>query len=155
MPAFDTPAPPAPPKPKAAPAISAGDRAAVGQGRDRLAIRHADAARAARWLRRAAPLIAPLFVSVEIEQETASTPSGPPEMLPAARDRDLAARAEDRAGRGTDDRLVQPAARRPGRAGRAKRRERDERGSGEQRRARAGRRWLVSKDWLVGDPCAR
>jgi hypothetical protein len=46
----------------------------------------------------AAPLIAPLLVSVVIENATASTPSGPPAMLNGFRDRDRCAVAEDRAG---------------------------------------------------------
>ena len=45
---FDTPAPPAPPeRSEAAAAVSAADRAAVGQGRDRPGVRYARAARAA------------------------------------------------------------------------------------------------------------
>ena len=79
VPAFDTPAPPAPPKPKGPPFPPVIAPLLV-----RVVI---------VWLfdtpmppgalaAPAAALIAPLFVSVEMEQETASTPSGPPEMLP-------------------------------------------------------------------------
>ena len=68
VPAFHTPAPPAPPRiADGRSRRSAADRAAVGQRRDRAGVRHAGAARAASDRAAAPPfppLIAPLLVRV-------------------------------------------------------------------------------------------
>ena len=89
VPAFQTPAPPAPRAKDAVTAVSADDRAAVAQRRDRPGVRHARAAWPARVGRRRCRRVrrgsSRMLVSVVIVPEFAiPAPPAPPEKAAAA-----------------------------------------------------------------------